>query len=882
MKLPVSAAPATAGGRRVARSQMALLALLGALTVVIAAERLPQTAIPDHYDIHLAPDFATDTFAGRVSISVRLAQPVNAITLNAADIQFLETTITTKGGTQAATVSLDPDRETATLTVPGMLPSGPATIAIRYTGQLNDKLRGFYLSQANNREYAITQLEATDARRAFPSFDEPAMKATFAVSTTIDARDTAISNGRVISDTPGPGVGKHTMKFATTKRMSTYLVALLVGDWECVRGGSDGIPIRICGTPNRKNELGFALESAESAMRYFNRYFSIPYPFEKLDIIAVPDFSAGAMENTGAIVFREQLLLVNDSSSTEQRQRTVQYLGHEIAHQWFGDLVTMRWWDDIWLNEGLATWMERRPMREWKPQWNPELDEVRDTQNAMNLDTLRATRPIRTPVDTPDEINQVFDAIAYQKTAAVLRMVEGYVGASSYRDGINAYLKKFAYGNAAGEGLWTTLAAATHKPVDTILSSYVTQGSMPLVSVSTTCTGSTTELSLAQKPISNAVPASTTWNIPVCYKRARNGKVEPAACAVLSGRTQAVKLDGCSSWIFANVDSRGYYRTSYAPEGLRALGEAARDNHLTPVEQTSLLEDVWVLVRLNEEDIAAFLSLATDLVNAPLGPAVVAVTDRINVIADRLVDEPLRPRFERWVRQTLQPVADKLGWVPGAQEGDDRRSIRAAVLYTLGYAGRDPNVLREARRRADVHLAGVAPLDPSLVDAVLQLAAIDGDAPLYDRYLAIIRDQDGRGEQLGYRTALAYFSDPALRRRTLDYATSPQVRTQDAPGIIAALMARPSAAPATWAHVKATWPWIEKSFGVFQGLPQIVGSTQNFCDSQTRNDIEQFFESHPIRGTERAARQALETIDRCILMRNQQLGNLDAWLKAQG
>ena len=264
-----------------------------------------------------------------------------------------------------------------------MPPAGPATIAIRYTGQLNDKLRGFYLSRANNREYAITQLEATDARRAFPSFDEPAMKATFAVSATIDAGDTAISNGRVLSDTPGPGAGKHTLTFATTKRMSPYLVALAVGDWECIDGGADGIPVRVCGTPDRKDELGFALESAEFALRYFNRYFAIDYPFEKLDIVAVPDFSAGAMENTGAIVFREQFLLVGkDGGTTELRKQVAQYLAHEIAHQWFGDLVTMQWWDDIWLNEGFATWMERRPMEEWKPEWNGALDEVRDTQSA--------------------------------------------------------------------------------------------------------------------------------------------------------------------------------------------------------------------------------------------------------------------------------------------------------------------------------------------------------------------------------------------------------------------------------------------------------------------------------------------------------------------
>ena len=273
--------------------------LVSAPAVFVVAQRLPQTVVPEHYDIHLTPDFTADTFQGEVAIAVRLAQPATTVTLNAAEIEFVETTIAAGGTTQTATVSLDADQETATLTVPRQMPAGPVTIAIRYNGILNDKLRGFYLSRANNRSYAVTQMEATDARRAFPCFDEPAMKATFSITATIDARDTAVSNGRVISDTPGPGAGTHTLTFSMSPKMSTYLVALAVGDWTCVSGGADGIPIRACGTPDRKDQLGFALQSAEFAMRYYNHYFTIKYPFEKLDLLAVPDFAAGAMENAG-------------------------------------------------------------------------------------------------------------------------------------------------------------------------------------------------------------------------------------------------------------------------------------------------------------------------------------------------------------------------------------------------------------------------------------------------------------------------------------------------------------------------------------------------------------------------------------------------------
>jgi aminopeptidase N len=858
------------------RAAAVTVVLICTVALVLPAQRLPPTAVPEHYDIHLAPNFESDTFDGSVSISIRLNQSVRSVTVNAAEIQFLETTITAGRTTQSASVSLDPEKETARLTVPNALPAGPATIRVRYSGVLNDKLRGFYLSRANNRDYAITQLEATDARRAFPSFDEPAMKATFALSVTIDVGDTAISNGRVLSDTPGPGGGKHTLKFSTTKRMSPYLVAMLVGDWECIAGSADRIPIRICSTPDRKGQLAFALEAAEFALHYFNRYFAIDYPFEKLDIVAVPDFSAGAMENTAAIVFREQYLLVRkEGDSIEHQKQVSQFLAHEIAHQWFGDLVTMQWWDDIWLNEGFATWMERRPMDEWKPEWNARIDEVHDTQDAMNLDALRATRPIRIRVETPDEINQVFDAIAYQKTAAVIRMVEGYVGAANYRNGINAYVKRFAFANATGEGFWTTLASTTKRPVDRILSSYITQSSMPLLAVDSRCSGGSTQLSLSQKPISSAVPASTTWEIPVCYKRGHRGTVERHACAVLQGRASSITLDGCSSWVFANVDGRGYYRTSYSSPGLQALHEAIRNDQLSPVEQMSLTEDIWALVRLNEQSIADFLSLAA-AVSARLNAAMPA--DRISFISDRLIEEGQRPLFEQWIRQTWQPILTQVGWEPLPKESPDRQQIRSAVLHILGYAGRDPEVLAEARRRAERYLAGGTPVDPNLADTIVRLAAIDGDSSLYGRYVAQMNSRD-QADQTRFRDSLAYFSDPNLSRRTLEYTTSGEVRTQDAPDIIAALMARPWAAASTWEHVKRSWNTLERVLGVFQGLPIVIGSTQHFCDMASRNDVERFLTEHPIRGTNRVAQRALETIDRCIATREQQSRNLGEFLR---
>jgi aminopeptidase N len=854
--------------------------LLCVLAMATPAQRLPSIAIPEHYQLHLAPDFSTGTFQGDVTITVRLTQPTQAITLNAVEMQFIEATISSGGASQTATANFDARRETATLTVPRSIPTGAATIAIRYSARLNDRLRGFYLSHGNGRDYAVTQLEATDARRAFPSFDEPAMKATFDISTTIDARDTAISNGRVLSDTAGPGAGKHTLKFSATPKMSSYLVALLVGDWECVRGAADGIPIRMCATPRHKDELAFALESAEVAVRYYNRYFGIKYPFEKLDVVAVPDFSAGAMENTGAIVFREEYMLVNDSTRSVQRlKQTAEFMAHEIAHQWFGDLVTMKWWDDIWLNEGFATWMEKRPAAEWKPEWNIGIEEVRDTQQAMNTDVLENTRPVRTSVETPEEINDVFDAIAYQKTAAVVRMVEAYVGPESYRKAIVAYLKKFGYRNAAGEDYWTTIAEVTRRPVDRILSSFITQASLPLVSVKTECLSDKTQVSVAQTPLSKAVPASTTWQVPICYKRSRNGRVEPAACEVLSESSRTLTLDGCSSWLFANVDSRGYYRTAYSPKDLDALEAAVRRKELTDVEETSLLEDEWSVVGLQQDSIARFLSLAEAITDSGVSPVIDTIAGHLNYISDHLIDAEQRPAYERWVRGLLRPIADKLGWKGTAQESDERKELRPSVLYTLGYTGRDPGVLQEARRRLDMYLASSEAIEPGLLNTVVRLAALNGDAALYDRYLERSRrpDEGNDADARSFRGALPYFADPALTERTLAYATSGDVRSQDAPFVLGSLLNRPWTAPAAWEHIKKNWDELQRT-GMFQGVRRIVREANSFCDPRTRHDVAAFFEAHPTTGNERVAQQSLERIDRCIALRDYQSKYLSDFL----
>src|SRR6266850_3770647 len=364
------------------------IALLTALPA--SAQRLPTTVTPDHYDLAFVVDLARERFDGTETIRVTVAEATSRVVLHAVDLELREVTIGAGTAAQKATVTLDEKSQTATLAVAKPLPKGATEIHIRYAGALNTQLRGFYISRTKLRKYAVTQFESTDARRAFPCFDEPAFKATFAIALTLDRGDTAISNGKVMSDTNGPALTQHTMKFATTPKMSSYLVAMAVGDFKCLEGSADAVPIRICATPDKRDLGAIALDSARQILQFYDGYYAIKYPFGKLDVVAVPDFAAGAMENTAAIFYRETDLLADSKgASVGTRKKIMSILAHEMAHQWFGDLVTMQWWDDIWLNEGFATWMANKPLAALRADWNVPVDEANEDQMALSLDSLQ-------------------------------------------------------------------------------------------------------------------------------------------------------------------------------------------------------------------------------------------------------------------------------------------------------------------------------------------------------------------------------------------------------------------------------------------------------------------------------------------------------------
>ena len=858
-----------------------LTAAVAALLIVgsqyAEAQRLPATVVPSHYDLTLDVDLARASFTGEETIRVEVKSPTADITLNAAEIRFDTVTVEAAGGEQRATVAANDAAEQATFHVERPLQPGPATIKIKYTGTLNEQLRGLYLSRANNRRYAVSQLEATDARRMFPCFDEPAMKATFSLTAIVDAADHAISNGAVLSDTPGPARGKHTIKFDTTPRMSTYLVALAVGDFVCRQGSADGTPIRVCATPDKQPLTGYALEAAQQNLRFYNAWYAIKYPFKKLDIVAVPDFSAGAMENTAAIFYRETLLLADPKSAPERTKKVIaEVLAHEMAHQWFGDVVTMQWWDDLWLNEGFANWMETKPLKAWSSGWHSELDEVIANQDALRLDALSSTRPVRTKAETPEEINELFDAIAYNKGAAVLRMVEGYVGAEPFRAGVNAYLQKFQYGNARAEDFWTVMAQTTGKPVDKVMESFVDHPGAPLLSLSLQCAGggATIQMAqeryrqLAQKPVSDE-----RWDIPACVRLPdRSGQ-----CDSLADRAGTMPLSTCPAWVHGNEDGLGYYRVGYPPEVVRAL--AAHVTMITPAERLSLIADEIALVRAGKHDVTVALDLASGMADERQETVVGAVVGMLGQFDEELTTPQSRTKYRQWVSSLFGAAFAELGWSGPASEPSARKVLRAEVLGALGGIAHDPQVLARARALVEQGLQRRASIDPELRDTVVNLAAIGGNQALYDRFLAASKAAVANPEEhYRYLLALGRFSDPALVRRTIDLVLSPAIRPQDTPRFVEELLGNSDTNDEAWAVLRHRWAELQKKVGPFLGNPGIVASLGAFCSDARATEIRDFFAAHPVPDAQRSLQQALERIDVCSAVRKSQSGVLADWL----
>jgi len=869
------------------------------MPMLAGAQRLPGAVTPDHYALTFTPDVVKATFAGEETIDVQVLKATSAIVLNSAELELQEATVTQGEKTQPAQTSLAPEKEQATLTLAEELQPGPATIRIKFTGILNDTLRGFYLAHTKTRNYAVTQFESTDARRAFPSFDEPAFKAKFDITLIVDKGDTAISNGSIASDAPEPGEGKHTIKFTTTPKMSTYLVAMAVGDFECNEGTADNIPVRVCGTPDKKPLGTAALRYAEEILKFYNQYYGIPYPFGKLDIVGAPDFEAGAMENTGAIFYRESLLFIDDkNSSVDSHQAVFEVLAHEMAHQWFGDLVTMKWWDNIWLNEGFATWMALKPSQTLHPEWNAALDAVKETDQALQQDALVNTHSIRAKAETPEEINELFDSISYQKAAAVLRMIEAYVSPDVFRRGVNVYLRKYSYANATAEDFWNALTVASGRPVDKIMPTFVDQAGEPLIMVKAACqnppaTQAPAKKSKRRRRVIKPVPKTQVtvaqqrfwadpeaapqkeqqWMAPLCVKT----EGSKPFCQILSQKEQTLPVAGCSQWVFVNVNATGYYRTKYDKTDLDRL-TAVIGTELTTAERISLVYDETALVGTGQESMAMLLNLVAALNQDPQRTVVESYLPVLDYANDYLLSDGAAEPFRAWVRANFQPLMAKIGWTRGANENEDTHTLRGDLIHILGVVGEDPETIRQSTRLAEQYLKDPDSVDPSIAKWVLEVAARYGNEALFQQYVDALGKMHSPEQYYNVGGALAAFRDPRIVQQVLELSVSDNVRNQDAAALIARVLKTVDNQKTAWDWIKAHWTDVAKKTTMSSG-PEIVDATSNFCSVEMRDDVQNFFGDHKVPAAERTLKKSFEGISTCAKSRTRLESELSTWLQ---
>jgi aminopeptidase N len=859
-------------------SGLILAILLLFPSAALVAQRLPDVARPQHYTLQLAPDLQAATFTGQETIDLTLAQAADSIVLNAWQLKFDSVIAETNGQKLPADVSLDPGLQQATFHFPRQLPAGPVTLKIAYSGILNGDLRGFYLSRTAKRNYAVTQFEPTDARRAFPSFDEPAYKATFDVSLIVPQGDTAISNTNIVSDKPGPAADKHTISFARTPKMSTYLVAFLVGDFKCLSGSSDGVPIRACATPDKVQLAQFALSGAEFFLHYYDDYFGIKYPMPKLDMIALPDFEAGAMENFGAITYRETAMLLDEKTAPISAQKVVAVdVAHEMAHQWFGDMVTMEWWNNVWLNEGFATWMSNKPLAAWKPEWEITQDEAAELNRTLDFDGGRVTRAIRARADTPGEINEMFDGIAYGKAAAVLLMTENYLGEAPFRAGVHSYLQAHLYANATAEDFWNALKESSGKPVDKIMESLVVQPGEPLLTFGPKHNGSVEVMQkrffLNPKDAEDQQTDQTQrWVLPVCMKSA----ADRPDCPILDAHSEHLQAPQAPVF-YGNAGGKGYYRSRYTPSDYQQLTRVV-ETSLTPSERITFLGSQWALTRAGVSTVGDFLNLASAVRDDNSSFVISTVSTALRTIDQQVASTPEEhAEIAAWVRKNFAPALARLG-SPAAGEAPDKTLLRASLYGLLGGLGADPQIIGDSRQVSEQYLRDRSSVDPTLAATALTVAAQNGDAAFFDRLQRVSETAgDPQLRNQAFR-ALASFRDPALVLRALDYAMSGQVKNQDALTLVQLEMRDRRTRDVAWQYVQQDWPQVKTQLTTWMG-GTLVESMGSFCSVDQSKQVTQFFEEHTVSATSRALDNARDSIANCVDLRAAQGPNLKQWLQ---
>jgi puromycin-sensitive aminopeptidase len=853
----------------------------------VNSHRLPRTVVPSRYDVRLEPDLDTATYVGQQAVQVEVRDEVDEVQLNAVELTFTRVEAEGPDGSRLeGTASLDPATDRVHLRFPRALRSGEWTLRLEFCGILNDQLHGFYRSTFKDAEgrthvMAATQFEAVDARRAFPCWDEPALKAVFGVTLVVPDGYTAISNTAPIREEPA-GPGRRAVTFGDTIRMSTYLVAFIVGELESTEPVMVGkTPLRVWSVRGKRHLAEYARTAGAFSLDFFERYYGIPYPGDKLDLLAIPDFAAGAMENLGAITFRETALLVDEAAASHSDlERIADVVAHEVAHMWFGDLVTMTWWNGIWLNEAFATFMEMLAVHAWKPEWQRWVSFGVSRAAAMGVDGLHASRPIEYDVRAPRDCEAMFDLLTYEKGASVLRMLEQHIGPDTFREGVRLYLRWHEYENAETTDLWKALGEASGQPIPEVMDGWVFHPGYPLVGVR--AEGARLVLSqrrftyLEERAPDGPGEPVQLWRVPVTVRASVAGQVTERKL-LLATAEDDLALPGTPEWVVVNAGGHGFYRVGYAPALLGGL--TANLGALAPIERFNLVADVFAQAQAALAPAETFLDLTARFREESDRNVWTAIIGGLAYV-NRAIDDGARGDLEALVRDRVGPAARRLGWTPRAGEDELTRQLRGDLLRALGVLGDDHQTQAEARElyaryRADEHA-----IDPNVLPAVIAILARAGGDAEYAEFLERFRHARSPQEEQRYLYALAAFRQPELLTRTLQHTVDGEVRAQDAPYVVRSMLTSVWGRGLAWEFVKGHWETMRRLYPpsafrrLFDGVSALVRP-------EWEAEVRAFFPAHGIELGGKILDQYLEQLRIGVRFREREATRIAAYLARQ-
>ena len=825
--------------------------------------RLPTTATPLSYEAQLTVVPTAETFEGSLTMRLSVKEPLALLWLNADQLDVRETDPKSR--------VVDGGQDFVGLEFEKPLPAGEQTLRIKWQGKLSrTDSDGAFKQQENGEWYVLTHLESLGARRIFPSFDEPGFKTPWQLTLRVRKSDEAFSN--TMPEVEKADGDFKIVKFARTKPLPTYLLAFGVGPFEVLPGGKSkgGVPVRVIVTKGKRDWATYSAESSPKLLDLLQDYFQVPYNYGKLDLIEIP-INSGAMENAGLVTFVQRINLVKPSEETPQFRRSCASVEtHEFAHQWFGDLVTTAWWDDIWLNEAFATWMTPKILDRYEPKWGAAAGRVESKNGAMNLDRLLSARRIRQPIESDGDIKGAFDGITYQKGAAVIGMFEAYVGEDKFQQGVNAYLLAHKDGNATAREFLASISEAAGKDVAPAFSTFLDQAGVPLVSAKLSCEGGKGKLALAQARYFSAgtenAAQDQTWQIPVCAKWGRGPKTG-RACTLLAGRTGELTLPACPDWVLPNDGSTGYYRMVLDEKGVKALASHAAQ--LSVPERLGFVFDVLAMARAGKARFAQLLAIVPAFATDKDRHVVQATLQIVDLIDDqRMVPDGLRQRYAKLVRDLYGKRAQALGFAPKKGEDEETRLLRPSIVSIVGDKGEDPKLLAEAKKLANAWLSDRSAVSAEMIGTVLSLAAKKGDRAFFDRLRTSAMATPERNDRMRMISALGQFRDPALAQEADALTLSPDFDPRETLFNLYEQGGHPSTRTVAWDFMKKNYDALVKrmprdSAAGFPGLPS------TFCDEEHQADVKEFFKDRApkVANGERRLANALESMKVCTAQR---------------